>query len=297
MAARAPVPKPDQVRVADWFDGAIVDIRKSAIIREWMKRVAAGRDLRIIISADNAATGVGKTTLAVVLCILMDIWGFREEKATLDPREFSVLYDQFTSLSAMLLDEAEQAADARRSMSKENLALGHDFMTKRYRQIMATMTLPSKDMMDARIADKLCDFWILVEDPGRAKVYKLDGNEFTGKVYYHHVETIAWPVLDDHPIMAAVAEKKHKRVTGQTASRFVTREEMDKKADNYWKKAEAKATFDFIRTAYQVHQDPEVKAEMNQSVLGDVVGMSQSNVSKIVNADRFEDFYTSFASA
>jgi len=271
-------------------------IRTSELHKTYMQRFAENRDLRVIISADNSATGVGKTTLAIVLAMLWDIWGWDPIKATLDPREFSVFYDECRPGSVMILDEAEQAIDRRRSMTEETLAIGHDFATKRYRQIFGILTLPSKDMIDARIADKLCDYWVLVEDTGRASVFRFDENAFTGKVYYKKVEEIEWPPLDDVRLYREVEQKKHKRMTGQTRSRFVRRSEFEDAKKNFWKKATAKRNFELINAMWDASQDPDTPVDLTQSQIGEIVdGMSQSNVSKIVNSDGFEDFYKSYA--
>jgi len=272
-------------------------IRNSNLHRAYMERFADGRDLRVIISADNSATGVGKTTLAVYLALLWDIWGWDPIKATLDPREFSVFYDEARPGSVMLLDDAEQAIDRRRSMTDETLAIGHDFATKRYRQIFGLLTLPSKEMIDARIADKLCDYWILVEQPGEGSVFRFDENAFTGKVYYKKVETIQWPPLDDNAAYRTVEQKKHDRMTGKTQSRFVRRSEFEEAKKNFWQKATAKTRYEIITSAWEAAQDGDSPVDLTQSQIGELVGgMSQSNVSKIVNSDGFEDFYKSYAS-
>jgi hypothetical protein len=268
-------------------------LRSSALHQAYIERFADGRDMRVIISADNSATGVGKTTLAVFLALLWDVWGWTAEKGTLDPREFSVYYDEVRPGSVMLLDEAEQAIDRRRSMTQETLAIGHDFATKRYRQIFGILTLPSKDMIDARIADKLCDYWILVEETGRASVFRFEENAFTGKVYYKKVETIEWPPLDGNPIYEQIEQKKHDRMTGKTQSRFVRRDEFEEALDNYWSKATAKRNYELINSMYEATQSDDSPVDLTQSQIGEIVGMSQSNVSKIVNTDEFEEFYKS----
>lgn len=272
-------------------------LRTSHLHREYIKRFGDGRDMRVIISADNSATGVGKTTLAVVLAILWDVWGWTPTKGTLDPREFSVYYDHVRPGSVMLLDEAEQAIDRRRSMTEETLAIGHDFATKRYRQVFGLLTLPSKDMIDARIADKLCDYWILVEEKGKASVFEFDENAFTGKVYYKKVETIEWPKLDGNNLYKQIEQKKHDRMEGKTQSRFVRRDEMEEALDNYWQKATAKRNYELINSMYDATKDGDSPVSLTQTQIGEIVGMSQSNVSKIVNTDEFDEFYKSHASA
>lgn len=269
----------------------------SHLHKAYVERFGDGRDMRVIISADNSATGVGKTTLAVYLAILWDVWGWTPTKGTLDPREFSVYYDNVRPGSVMLLDEAEQAIDRRRSMTEETLAIGHDFATKRYRQVFGLLTLPSKDMIDARIADKLCDYWILVEETGQASVFKFDENAFTGKVYYKKVETIEWPPLDDNRLYRKLEQKKHDRMEDKTRSRFVRRDEMEEALDNYWTKATAKRNYELINSMYDASGDDNSEVDLTQSQIGSIVGMSQSNVSKIVNTDEFEEFYKSYDGA
>ena len=269
-------------------------IMASPLHRLYVKRISQGRDLRVIISADSSATGVGKTTLAVLLALLWDPHGWDPVKGTLDPREFVYLYDQVRMGSVLLLDEAEQAVDKRRSQSNEALAVGHAFATKRYRQIPGILTLPSKDMMDARISEKLCDVWVVVREPGEADVYVFDENVHTGKVYHKKIATIEWPPLDEHPGFEAIEQKKHEWMSGEAQSKFVTREEFEEAKDNFWNKATAKRTYELVNRVYEAHQDPDSNTHMTQAEIGDAVGMGQANVSKIVNSDGFTDFYKSF---
>lgn len=262
------------------------DLESSPLHQEWMTRLAEGRDMRCIVSADNSATGVGKTTLAVYLAKLWDIHGWTADKATLDPREFSVMYDEVPGGSVVILDEAEQAVDRRRSMSKETLAVGHDFATKRYRQVFGLLTLPSKDMMDARIADKLCDYWILVREKGEAMVFRLDENQFTGKVYYNPVETLRWPPMDDDRDFQKVEKKKVDRMTGKTQSRYVHRDEFEEMKENFWNKATQKTRYELIK-AMNRHPD------LTQTDVAEICGLHQSRVSQLVNTDSFEEAYDS----
>lgn len=270
-------------------------LEDSILHATYLERLADGRDLRAIISGNNSGTGIGKTTLARAINGLWDIWGWTADKNYLDPRAFSVEYDQLLQGSAANLDEAEQAADRRRSMASDVIAVGHAFATKRYKQIFATLTLPSKDMIDARIADKLCDFWILVEERGDAKVYFFDENPFTGKVYYKLVERIEWEPMDSDREFRRMERQKEAWNDAKTDSQYVLREELENLKNNYWRKATAKRTYELINAVYDASEDDDSPVYVTQAELGRAAGMSQSNVSKIVNADGFEDFYRSFA--
>ena len=273
------------------------ELTDSYLQKWYMERVANSRDGRIIIDGSNSGTGLGKTTLGCTICKTYDIWGWEPHKATLNPREYTVKYDQWRPASWAFLTEAEQAVDRRRSMSNESLEIGYDFATKRYRQVFGILDLPSRTMMDARIADKLCDLWIHVEERGKASLYEFDQNAFTGEVYYKKREELSWGPLDGDPDYEAVERKKVDHITGETERRFVTREEFEEAKENFWNKAEAKTTFEFVNSAYDASRDSDSPVDLTQSDIGEIVGMGQSNVSKMFNSDGFEDFYSSFDSS
>lgn len=141
----------DSVKAPVQIWARLPEFSKSKYFHEYLTRLTNGRDMHTYITAE-AETGVGKTTLAFVIARMCDLRGWTIDQATLDPREYMFKYDQVPKGSWLMLDEIEQAADKRRSMSTDNLELGHAFATQRYRQIFGIMTLPTKKWLDDRIS-------------------------------------------------------------------------------------------------------------------------------------------------
>jgi len=116
-----PQPEPDPEDITDGLDlGPMqpalerTNFHESHFFAEYLNRLVSGRDMHIIVTA-GSETGVGKTTLAVSLALLMDQRGWNAEKAAVAlPDKYSALYDQVEPGSVLLLDEVEKAADARR---------------------------------------------------------------------------------------------------------------------------------------------------------------------------------------
>jgi predicted XRE-type DNA-binding protein len=268
-------------------------LENSELHNEFIRRLKQGRDIRVIVSAENAATGVGKTTAAFVLCLLWDVYGWTAAKGTLDPREYAQRYYQVPPGSCLLLDEAEKGLERRRSMSKDVLEVGHAFATLRYRQVAGVLTLPSRSMMDKRIAEMLTDYWIVCKEQprGEAEVYKFGYNEVIDAAYKEHVETFKWPPMDSHPEFQKLTAKKEDREQGQIQSQYVHRDELEDLKENYWNKATQKKTFELVRVFYDLYGGRSGK--LSQSDIGDAVGVDQSQISRMVNAESFEDFYSS----
>lgn len=268
-------------------------LEDSELHNEYLRRLKQGRDIRVIVSAENAATGVGKTTAAFVLAQLWDVYRWDAEKATLDPREYVHQYHDVPPGSILLLDEAEKGLERRRSMSKDVLEVGHAFATLRYRQVGGVLTLPSRSMMDKRIAEKLTDYWVVCKEQpiGEAEVYKFGYNEVLDAAYKEHVETFRWPSMDSNPAFQALDEKKVERMEGDTKSQYVHRDELQDLKENYWNKATQQKTFELVRTFYDLYGGRS--GELSQSDIGDAVGVDQSQISRMVNAESFDDFYSS----
>lgn len=168
-----------------------------------------GRTLLAVIVARDAATGTGKTTLAVQLAKSWDQNGWTADRATLDPAEYS---DQYTAedtpkQSVLLLDEAEQAADNRRSMSGTNIELSHLWATMRYREIYSLVTLPSASMLDKRLKE-LADLKIVVHERGTAVVYTSKIDDHSGEYRPKRLCRLKWGPLDDDPEYQRLTQMK-----------------------------------------------------------------------------------------
>lgn len=262
----------------------------SKLFHEYLTRLTVGRDMHVIITA-SAETGVGKTTLAFVLALMWDQHGWTVDKATLDPREYDVLYDQVGPGSVLLLDEVEQAVDTRRSNSRENVDLSQSFAGKRYRQVFGMMTAPSKGWVDDRIGGDSADYWIQAQETpegepkGEAKVYRLKENEHYEQHYTKRTETIAWPVMDWHTMYRRLEKKKAKRFEGATKSKYVHRKEVEELKENYWNKAWNMGRYELINNL--------VDEGVQQKTIASAAELSPARISQLVNSESFDEVYKS----
>jgi len=294
----------------------------SKLWTEYLNRLAAGRDMHVVVTA-GSETGVGKTTLAYALCMLGDPNGWHVGKATLDPAEYAHLYDKrdycdthaerdevplrtFENCSDcqyalqpgswLLADEWEQAVDARRSASKENVEASHQVATKRYRQIFGIYTLPSRDWMDNRFSNHAADFWIQCQQTdtgkpkGEAHVYRLKTNEHYETSYTKRVETIAWPVLDDHPEFQKLQQKKRDRMEGKIRRSYIHRDEVEEMKSNFWNKATKKSRYHIVKAMAEFGISQTNISEI-LTIADHVEGLSQQRVSQLVNTETFEEAY------
>jgi len=266
--------------------GAWVDIegfRESQFFAEFLNRLVTGRDMNIIITAASE-TGVGKTTLAFSLAVLMDQHGWTADNAAVaNPVEYERLYDQSPPGTCLILDEAEKAADARRGMSHESVTLSQSFAAKRYQQIFSILTAPSKAWVDKRLGNDAADYWIQAQEAdmgrikGEANVYRLRTNEHEGQEYVQRVERIHWPNMDNHPEFTKLQQRKHEILEGDTEESFVEAGEVERLKEQAAKEARQEKRDEIIRSI-----NDELPVE-NQHDIGNAVGLSQGTISNIVN--------------
>ena len=291
------VPETDDIQSPIEIWGRYPGLTDSKLFHEYAVRLSAGRDINVIITAASE-TGVGKTTLAVVLALLWDMHGWTAEKATLSPREYDVLYDEVGKGSVLLLDEAEKAVDTRRGTSHENVGLSQSFAGKRYQQVAGILTAPSRGWVDDRLGSDASDYWIQCQETpegrakGEAKVYRLRNNEHYMSDYKQRTETISWPVLDSHPELKRLDAKKAQRFEGDTEQAWVHRSEYESLKENYWNKASKQARYHIVRSMYS-HGIGQPTIANILTDAEEVEGLGQSRISDLVNADSFEDVYSS----
>lgn len=275
-------------------------LANSKLFDEYANRLVVGRDMHVIITA-SSETGVGKTTLAVVLALLWDQHGWSPEKAAIaSAPEYAVKYDDTESVpggSVLILDEAEIAADSRRGTSKGNVEVSQAFAGKRYRQVFGMLTAPSKSWVDKRLGADAADYWIQAQetDRGRPKgeaiVYRLRSNEHYQTDYTKRYEMIEWPVLDSHPAFLALDRLKEERLGGQYSSPYVHRDEVEDMKSNWWNKATKMARYHLVKAMVENGISQTKTAEILQSA-EHVEGLSQSQVSRYVNSEEFEEVYS-----
>lgn len=291
MAAGERLTDPAEIDAADVGLGplqAIADadgFTDSRLFAELLTRLVTGRDANIVITA-SSETGVGKSTLAVTLALLLDQHGWEARKAAIgSAREYDRLYDSVDPGSVVILDEAEEAVDSRRGMTSESVSLSQSFASKRYKQVFSILTAPTKGWIDARIGSDSADFWIQAQETdlgrvkGEARVYRLKTNEHYERDFTKKTETLEWPDISDHPAFAEMDRRKRERYdNGADGSEYYDSDEVDEIRRKTRKE---------VRQEYR----QEIITRLNdgtpltQDEIGDVFDLSGSRVSQVVNAD------------
>jgi DNA polymerase III delta prime subunit len=277
-------------------------LKESKLFHEFLARLTSNRDMHVIITA-AAETGVGKTTLAFALARLWDMTGWTAEKATMSPKEYEMMYDEVEPGSVLMLDEVQQAADSRRATSSTNVDLSQAFATKRYRQVFGMLTAPSKGWVDGRIGSDSADYWIQAQETpegrpkGEAKVYRLRNNEHYESNYKEKEEIISWPILDWHPEFQRLEKMKAERMEGKTEAKYVHRDEVEELKNNYWNKCSKKSRYYFVRAMSESGMSQadirRILDAAEKDSDGEVESLSQPRISDLVNAESFEEVYSS----
>lgn len=255
-------------------------IRKSKFFAEYMNRLVTGRDMHVLVTA-GGETGVGKTTLAVALALVMDQHGWHGGKAAVaNPNHYSVLYDKVPPGSVLILDEAEKAADSRRGMSKESVNLTQDFATKRYQQVFGILTAPSKSWVDKRLGDDAVDYWIQAQETdmgrikGEGRTYRLKVNEHANQTYESYYETIHWPAMDWHEEFQKLDERKTRLLESDGEASYIHRDEYEKQLKS-------------VRKETRKEYRNEIMAQLvdhgyTQTEVAEVLDVSQATVSRVL---------------
>jgi DNA polymerase III delta prime subunit len=269
--------------IGAWKD--IEEFRQSKFFAEFLNRLVTGRDMNIIITAASE-TGVGKTTLAYALAVLMDQHGWTAEKAAVaNPMMYDRLYDASPPGTCLILDEAEKAADNRRGMTKESVTLSQTFAAKRYQQIFSILTAPSKSWVDSRLGADAADYWLQAQqtDKGRIKgeavVYRLKTNEHERTPYTERVERIHWPNMDDSREFQKLDKRKREILESDSGRSFVHADEVEDIREEAAQDARQDERDRIIR-ALNERDEPVA----TQEDIAEVVGLSKTRVNQIVNS-------------
>jgi predicted XRE-type DNA-binding protein len=256
---------------SNWLDGSVLG-------SFFNYRLNNNRDAKVIITSRSSSTGLGKTTLAILLCKYVDRNGWdAENKSMLDVNEYINRYLDTKEGSALLLDEIEHGADNRRAMSHANVNLSKAWATLRYRNVVTFSTLPTINMLDSRMME-LADLWINVMSRGVAMPHFIWINDYTGelrRVPARHPETgelelLTWKPIDDDEDFKILEKKKDKSVFGKTQKSY-THDEVKKAKE----KAARQKRNELIETLYE-------KTNLSQRDIGELVGLKQQAVSQII---------------
>ncbi len=265
-----------------------VDISQTDWWHEVMHGVFGPRQggARIIVDSENASTGCGKTTAAVVLARLFaQAFGYElsEDDFLLSGQEYLKRWREHPGQeqpSVIVLDELVGAGsgDARRSMSNENVNLGRSWQLMRKKRIVTFAVLPHWGNADKRLR-KASDYriWCLEKPIGYFKPYKVAvsfGDDGIKTVGYDDVPRIRFPNLDAHgcEYFESITDKKDKLLNSEVLSANELLEQ-EEKQDPEDAKRETK-----IKTAQSARENG-----LSTREVASIVDMSQSWVDKYTN--------------
>jgi hypothetical protein len=240
---------------------------------------------RIIVDAEDAATGVGKTTAAVSLALACA----RAFDYELSPDDFTLSGEAYLDRwrehpgprqpSVIVLDElaGAGAGDARRAMSNKNVNLGRSWQLMRKKRIVTITTLPHWSDADKRMR-RFADYriWCLSQPIGYYRPYQVTTTFDDGEVRtkaYDDVDRIKFPNLEamDDPYFEAVTEKKDELLASEAFD-----------ADEV---GESGPTPDEAEREQKLEDAQRARdAGLSTTEVAEVVDMSQSWVSKYTEA-------------
>lgn len=244
---------------------------------------------RIIVDAEDAATGVGKTTAAVSLaqlCANAFDYMLSPDDFTLSGKDYLERWREHPGAhqpSVIVLDElaGAGAGDARRSMSNKNVNLGRSWQLMRKKRIVTICTLPHWSDADKRMR-RFADYrvWCLSQPIGYFRPYRVTATFDRGDVRTESYDDlpndrIPFPNLEsyDDPYFQTVTEQKDELLD----SEFFDADELREEAQNV-DPEEAERE--------QKLQDAQNAREMGLSTteVAELVDMSQSWVAKYTDA-------------
>jgi hypothetical protein len=250
------------------------------------KRIRQGRDLKIIITAKDSQTGVGKTTAAGWLALnwtrmfaghdwYVNVDKTAEGMGTLNPRQYFKIIrkvgDEWSPGTVVVVDDAEEL-DARRSMQHLNVEFSQRWMLMRLKQAITIITLPSPSAIDSRL-EELADIWINIERRGRGLVHDIRVNSYGRRnVMTEQKHKFTFPNVADHQELRKLREMKEQKM-----DTWDEREQEEEKPDPEDVQRETKA-----ETAQKLRDQgiPIESQDPDQPDIVSAIGMSQSWISK-----------------
>jgi len=184
---------------------------------------------RIIVDAEDASTGVGKTGLAVFVARLLSKafdYDLQREDLTLSGEHYLRRWREHPGAeqpSVTILDElgGAGAGHARRSMSNQNVELGNAWQLMRKKRIVSIVTLPHWSKADKDMRQQ-ADYrlWCRKQPIGYFQPYDVGADFDDGQVNtegYDDVSRIKFPNMDKHndPYYTYLSERKDELLNSQ----------------------------------------------------------------------------------
>jgi len=239
------------------------------------------RDIIIIVTDHRGRRGTGKTIASLGLGSLMDQTdqGMTYSKCSLGVEQIRNAYSSQPNRSALVLDEIEQAAGNRESMTKTNRALREIMSMGRVEEKYVICNVPIKGFVDKDIL-KLCDVWISMTRRGRGLVHHLKWDPYLEKLLTEKKQWLEFEDIERGTNLRGVYNKlsreKRARISGEQGKKFVPQEKHEDKLKKQRKKARKEQRNEDIQGVYE-HPD----IECTQEELGEAIGVSQKTVSNV----------------
>ena len=206
--------------------GALGEFAETGFAQSLLNDIEGDREggAIIVVDAEDARTGVGKTSAAVAFARFVSSlfnYELQPRDLVLSGQEYLKLYQKQPGeeqVSVAVWDEAVGAGsgDARRSMAQDNVDLGRAWQIMRTRRVVTFVTLPDWGDLDSRL-QKLADYRVWCRrDIGEAKAYEIGTTFEGGKLRTRGLgpgegaEPIQFPDMagEGDPLYEALKEKK-----------------------------------------------------------------------------------------
>jgi len=148
--------------------------------------------------------GVGKSYLAIDICrILEGVNKTGHERFKLSQVVFT--YKQFLDAvlklrrgKVIVFDEPSYAMGKREWYRDLNKALVSTIESFRFKIHPLFIPIINKSLLDKTVRDHLIQYQVLVEDRGKAKVYRIHSGQFEDKVFHQYLGNLDFAMLDNN---------------------------------------------------------------------------------------------------
>jgi len=236
-----------------------------------MRKVLGPRSggAKIVVDAEDAELGIGKTSAAVSqarLCARAFDYEMTTDDLTLSAQEYIERYREHPPdrPSVIVLDEAvgAGAGDSRRGMSNENVELYRAWQVLRTRQVVTFTTVAHWGDMDTRL-QRLADFrlWTRKRPLGTFRPYEVAVDFDDAAVKTRRLDdAIHFPKMDDDPLYEAISEEKDKFIDAGVMNADALVEDDESAAENT---ETTEARKDRIREVVEILREQGVEAVTN----------------------------------
>jgi DNA-directed RNA polymerase specialized sigma subunit len=250
----------------------------------YRQRVRENQDLVTIVSDRQNRRGTGKTVFSLKLAAQLDRTeeGITTEKVAIDPEELTEAYVELPKGSALVLDEAEAGLSKYEAGTAVNKAIRQLVSMGRVREKYLILNLPASSELD-RDLKALCDFWVMVQEKGRALGHLLSWNPYSEEPRTPKTEEWEWTDIEANTQLREVYEYLHEEKmahlrgersnSAQKLSQAEAREMVAKAREE----AETETRNQLLTTFYQ-------NTDLTQKAVAEAAGLSRSRVADIVSS-------------